>query len=81
MKSWKLSFIHINLLKLVMLVIRIYQMAISPCLPGWCRYQPTCSQYALEALRRHGLFKGLFLSIRRILRCHPFGGSGHDPVP
>ena len=81
MKSWKSSFIHINLVKLVMLVIRIYQLAISPYLPGWCRYQPTCSHYAQEALRRHGLFKGLYLTIRRILRCHPFGGSGYDPVP
>jgi len=81
MKSWKLSFIHIILLKLVMLVIRIYQLALSPYLPGWCRYQPTCSQYALDALRRNGLFQGCYLTIRRILRCRPFGGSGYDPAP
>jgi len=81
MKSWKLSPVHIILVKSGMLMIRFYQLAISPYLPGWCRYQPTCSQYALEALRRYGLFKGWYLAIRRILRCHPFGGSGYDPVP
>ena len=62
-------------------IIKSYQKWISPSLPARCRYQPTCSQYCIEALSIHGLFKGFFLGIRRILRCHPWGGSGHDPVP
>jgi putative membrane protein insertion efficiency factor len=63
------------------LLIRFYQWGISPLLGPKCRYVPTCSQYALEALRKHGLFKGLWLSVKRISRCHPWGGHGHDPVP
>lgn len=62
-------------------VIRFYQMSISPMLPASCRFTPTCSQYAVEALRKHGFLKGIYLTIRRILRCHPWGGSGYDPVP
>jgi putative membrane protein insertion efficiency factor len=50
-------------------------------LPSACRYQPTCSRYTLEAIQKYGPFKGLYLGIRRILRCHPWGGHGHDPVP
>jgi putative membrane protein insertion efficiency factor len=61
--------------------IRFYQLAISPWLPPSCRYTPTCSQYAIEALLRHGLFRGLALTVARLSRCHPWGGSGHDPVP
>ena len=61
--------------------IRFYQICISPLKPPTCRFTPTCSAYALEALRKHGLFKGSWLAIRRILRCHPWGGSGYDPVP
>ncbi len=61
--------------------IRFYQVAISPWLGKNCRYQPTCSQYMLEALKVHGLYKGVFLGIKRILSCHPWGGSGYDPVP
>lgn len=64
-----------------LLLIKIYQLLISPLLPPACRYTPTCSQYAVEALRKHGLFKGGWLAARRILRCHPWGGSGYDPVP
>ena len=63
------------------LLVRFYQIAISPLKPPTCRFTPTCSSYALEALRRHGLFKGGMLAIRRIMRCHPWGGSGYDPVP
>ena len=63
------------------LLIKIYQWVLSPVLPGSCRYTPTCSQYFIEALRKHGLIKGLYLGITRILRCHPWGGHGHDPVP
>jgi putative membrane protein insertion efficiency factor len=62
-------------------LIRFYQVAISPLKPPSCRFTPTCSQYAIEAIRKHGPFKGLYLAIRRILRCHPWGGSGYDPVP
>lgn len=62
-------------------LIRFYQVCISPLKPPTCRFTPTCSAYALEALRKHGLFKGSWLAIRRILRCHPWGGSGYDPVP
>lgn len=61
--------------------IKVYRTAISPYTPASCRFTPTCSQYALEAIRKHGPLKGLYLSIRRILRCHPWGGSGYDPVP
>ncbi len=63
------------------IVIKIYQILISPILPSSCRFVPTCSQYSLEALRKYGLFKGGWLGIKRISKCHPCGGSGHDPVP
>ena len=63
------------------LLVHFYQIAISPLKPPTCRFTPTCSSYALEALKRHGLFKGGMLAIRRIMRCHPWGGSGYDPVP
>lgn len=66
---------------LLILPVRFYQLCISPLFPGCCRFTPTCSQYAVEALRRHGPFKGSWLALRRILRCHPWGGSGYDPVP
>ena len=61
--------------------IRLYQWCISPLLPVACRYQPTCSAYAVEAIERHGLFRGIGLTVRRLLRCHPWGGAGYDPVP
>ena len=71
-----------NLLqRLVILPVRFYQRAVSPLLPPACRYTPTCSQYMVEAVAKHGALKGLYLGIRRILRCHPWGGSGYDPVP
>ena len=66
---------------ILILPIRFYQKFISPLTPPSCRFTPTCSQYAIEALRKHGPFKGMYLAIRRILRCHPWGGSGYDPVP
>lgn len=62
-------------------LIRGYRMAISPMLPPSCRYDPTCSQYALEAIDKHGSLRGGYLAVRRILRCHPFGKGGYDPVP
>ena len=67
--------------RLMLLLIRFYQYAISPMLPPRCRYTPTCSQYAVEAVSKHGAFKGGWLALKRIARCHPFGSSGHDPVP
>ena len=66
---------------ILILPIRFYQKSISPLTPPSCRFTPTCSQYAIEALRKHGPFKGMYLAVRRILRCHPWGGSGYDPVP
>ena len=63
------------------LLIRIYQWGLSPWLGMKCRYNPTCSQYGIEALKRYGLFKGGYLTFRRILSCHPWGGHGYDPVP
>lgn len=62
-------------------VIRGYQIAISPLLPAACRYFPTCSAYAIEAIERHGAVRGSWLAIRRIGRCHPFRPGGFDPVP
>ena len=62
-------------------LVRAYQVVLSPIMGGACRFEPSCSNYMIEALQRHGVFKGLYLGIRRLLRCHPFGGSGYDPVP
>lgn len=62
-------------------LIRFYQLAISPWLGPSCRYTPTCSSYALEAFTKYGIFKGGWLALRRISRCHPWGSSGFDPVP
>ncbi|QHS56669.1 membrane protein insertion efficiency factor YidD [Mucilaginibacter sp. 14171R-50] len=64
-----------------LLLIKIYQYLISPILPNACRYTPTCSQYGIEAIKKHGAFKGGWLTIKRIARCNPWGGHGHDPVP
>ncbi len=62
-------------------IIRLYQLGISPLLGPKCRYTPTCSAYAAEALKKHGLFKGGWLALKRIVSCNPWGGHGHDPVP
>ena len=64
-----------------LLLIKIYQVLISPLTPATCRYQPTCSHYAKEALEKHGLFYGGKMALKRIFSCHPWGGSGYDPVP
>ncbi len=64
-----------------MLLIKFYQVAISPWLGANCRYTPTCSHYAMEAFKKYGLFKGFYLTTKRILSCHPWGGKGYDPVP
>ena len=63
------------------LLIKIYQLTLSPLLKSNCRYSPTCSEYAITALKEHGLIIGLYYSTKRLLSCHPFGGHGHDPVP
>ena len=63
------------------LLIKIYRVIVSPWVPATCRYVPTCSQYGLDAMRIHGALGGSWLTIKRISRCHPLGGSGHDPVP
>ncbi|MBR2352290.1 MAG: membrane protein insertion efficiency factor YidD [Alistipes sp.] len=65
----------------LILLVRFYQRCISPLTPPSCRYTPTCSQYAIEALRKYGAIKGSWLTLKRISRCHPWGGSGYDPVP
>jgi putative membrane protein insertion efficiency factor len=66
---------------LLVIPIKLYQMLISPILGPNCRYHPTCSQYSIEAINKYGPFKGTWLAIKRISSCHPWGGSGHDPVP
>lgn len=67
--------------KLLTIPVIFYRRCISPLTPPSCRFTPTCSEYALQALKKHGAIKGSWLTIRRILRCHPWGGSGYDPVP
>lgn len=62
-------------------MVKLYQYTISPILPNSCRYNPSCSTYSIEALKKHGPFKGFYLSVKRVLSCHPWGGSGYDPVP
>ena len=66
---------------LLLAVIYIYQNFISPFIPARCRYTPTCSQYSKESIKKHGPFKGIVLTFKRIIKCHPWGGSGHDPIP
>ena len=62
-------------------ILRLYQVSLSPLLGPSCRFEPSCSQYAIEAIERYGTFRGLWLALRRIGRCHPLGGYGYDPVP
>jgi putative membrane protein insertion efficiency factor len=65
----------------VLKLIRGYQAVISPVLPATCRYEPSCSKYAYEAVERHGAMRGSWLAVRRLVRCNPWGGKGYDPVP
>jgi putative membrane protein insertion efficiency factor len=67
--------------RLLILLVRGYQVVLSPLLPSACRYQPSCSAYAIEALEKHGALRGSWLAMRRIGRCHPFHPGGFDPVP
>lgn len=67
--------------KIGVFLIRIYQWVISPLFPPSCRFTPTCSQYGIEAFRKYGFFKGFYLTAKRLSRCRPGGGHGHDPVP
>ena len=76
-----LHWLSMAVVALLLLPIWIYQKAISPYTPPSCRFTPTCSEYARQALIKHGPVKGLWLAFRRILRCHPWGGSCYDPVP
>ena len=69
------------LAKLIIALIRVYQLVISPVLPNACRYSPTCSAFGIEAIAKYGPFKGTYLALKRFLRCNPWGGHGHDPVP
>lgn len=66
---------------LLCLLIIFYQRCISPFTPPSCRFTPTCSEYARQAIRKYGPLKGMYLALKRLLRCHPWGGSGYDPVP
>jgi len=76
-----LKFINKILAYIFIIPVRIYQYAISPFLPDSCRHVPTCSQYTIQALKTHGIFRGTWLSTNRILRCNPYGTEGYDPVP
>ncbi len=67
--------------KVPIVLVKFYQYVISPYWPGCCRYNPTCSNYSIAAFNKYGLFKGVWLSAKRIFRCHPFGGKGYDPLP
>lgn len=67
--------------RIVLGLLKFYKREISPCLPPSCRYLPTCSEYAMQAVARYGVWKGGFLAIKRLLRCHPFHKGGYDPVP
>ncbi len=76
-----ISFLRKIVSAFFILIIRLYQFLLSPILGASCRFTPTCSQYGLEAIRKHGPFKGGWFTLKRIGRCHPWGKHGHDPVP
>ncbi|MDR0757542.1 MAG: membrane protein insertion efficiency factor YidD [Tannerella sp.] len=69
------------LVQILLMPVYFYKYCISPLKPATCRYTPTCSEYAVQALKKHGPLKGLRLALKRICRCHPWGGHGYDPVP
>lgn len=74
----KISFL---IILFIVFLIKAYQVLLSHYLPHACRFQPTCSQYMIDALKKFGLIKGLWLGVKRLFKCHPWGGSGYDPVP
>lgn len=78
-KAYK--FFLVVLENFILFILRIYKKYISPILPHACRYTPTCSEYMIQAIQVYGVWKGGYLGIKRLLRCHPFGKSGYDPVP
>ena len=67
--------------KIIILIIKTYQITLSPLLGSNCRFHPTCSEYTIQAVNEHGVYRGLILGIKRILKCHPLGPKGYDPVP
>lgn len=67
--------------RILVWVVKAYQLVLSPIFGQQCRFYPTCSQYAIEAIRKHGVFLGSYLTVRRLLRCHPWHAGGHDPIP
>ena len=70
-----------SLQRILVSVVRTYRAAVSPWLPAACRFQPTCSHYAEQAVERYGCVRGSWLTVKRLSRCHPFGGAGYDPIP
>jgi len=84
-KNYKKAFLMRSIKNILILpfvgLIKLYQLVISPWIGPSCRYNPTCSQYAIEAFNKYGLFKGFWLTMKRVARCNPWGGHGHDPVP
>jgi putative membrane protein insertion efficiency factor len=76
-----LQHIHLGIIWVMIIPIKFYKYSISPLLPNSCRHVPTCSEYAIESLKIHGIFRGSFLAIWRIIRCNPWGTHGYDPVP
>lgn len=80
-EEMKLSPLRCFFAAMLILPVKFYQHCISPLKPSCCRYTPTCSEYAVQALRKYGPLKGSWLALKRILSCHPWGGSGYDPIP
>ena len=80
-KSWFIKGFREFFKKFLIILIKIYQVCISPLFPACCRYTPTCSQYAIDAIKKYGPIKGFYLAAKRILRCNPFNEGGYDPVP
>ena len=78
---FNMKLITLSVSYLLIGLIKVYQYTISPLLGPSCRFEPSCSEYGIEAFKRHGLLKGLVLTIKRISKCHPWGEHGHDPVP
>ena len=67
--------------KIIILIIKTYQITLSPLIGSNCRFHPTCSEYTIQAVKEHGVYRGLILGVKRISKCHPFGDKGYDPVP